>query len=75
MLENAGGLLPLDARKVTGLALIGPAAGGPVATAVLQDKDTLVNYCGDYAQCGNCPANHTVTMADGIRNHFGAAGL
>ena len=78
LLENAGDVLPLDAKRVRGLAVIGPAAdanynasGYPFDT---NPTDTLLQWCGDYSSCGSCPPNHTVSLAQGIRNHLKATG-
>ena len=78
MLSNKNGVLPLDATSLSGLAVIGPAADAQYnASGYPFDEDpndTLLAWCGDYSSCGSCPPNHTVSLAQGIRNHMQAVG-
>lgn len=78
MLQNKNDLLPLDATRLRGLAVIGPAADATYnASGYPFDEDpndTLLAWCGDYSNCGNCPPNHTVSLAQGIRNHMRTVG-
>jgi beta-glucosidase len=79
LLENRNSALPMDLQKVKGLAIIGPSADANSYNASgypfdENPNDTLLNYCGDYSSCSNCPPNHTVTITRGILNHLAAAG-
>eukprot|EP01043_Picozoa_sp_COSAG02_P053352 COSAG02_NODE_5875_length_3971_cov_4.711519_2_plen_582_part_00 len=78
MLQNKNDVLPLDPASVRGLAVIGPAADAQYnASGYPFDEDpndTLLAWCGDYSSCNYCPPNHTVSLAQGIRNHMQAVG-
>ena len=69
LLENERNALPMDLKKVTGVAIIGPSAD-----ANEDPNETLLNNCGDYSNCNYCQPNHTVTITRGILNHLVAAG-
>jgi len=57
LLRNEGDLLPLDAARLTSLAVIGPLADSP--------RDTLGPWVFDY------DLDETVTVVDGIRRKVG----
>jgi|tagenome__1003787_1003787.scaffolds.fasta_scaffold20953620_2 beta-glucosidase len=59
LLRNEGGLLPLDAGRLTSIAVIGPLADSK--------RDTLGPWCFDF------DLDETVTVLEGIRRRVGDA--
>lgn len=58
---GAAPLLPLDASKVTGIAVVGPNG---IAT------DACNPYSGDYCICDGCATSNTVSIVDGLREYL-----
>ena len=55
--------LPINHAKLRGISIIGPSAN-------VSGADAISAYCGDYALCENCAANHSVNVVTGITNYL-----